>query len=73
MARPTPEEIKDLRDAPKIEEAYNRSLRLTAPAPAASKPASAPASAPKKMAEGGSASARADGICQRGKTRGKMV
>jgi hypothetical protein len=26
----------------------------------------------KKMAKGGSASARADGIAQRGKTRGKM-
>jgi hypothetical protein len=27
----------------------------------------------KKMAKGGSASSRADGIAQRGKTRGKMV
>ena len=27
----------------------------------------------KKMASGGSASKRADGIAQRGKTRGKMV
>jgi hypothetical protein len=27
----------------------------------------------KKMAKGGSASARADGIAQRGKTRGKIV
>jgi hypothetical protein len=35
------------------------------PAPKASKP--------KKMAGGGSASARADGIAQRGHTRGKMV
>jgi hypothetical protein len=35
------------------------------PAPKASKP--------KKMAEGGSASARADGCAQRGKTRGRMV
>ena len=31
------------------------------------------ASAPKKMAKGGSASSRADGIAQRGKTRGTMV
>lgn len=30
------------------------------------------ASAPKRMASGGSASARADGIAQRGKTRGKI-
>lgn len=28
---------------------------------------------PKKMASGGSASSRADGCAQRGKTRGKMV
>lgn len=28
---------------------------------------------PKKMAKGGSASSRADGCCQRGKTRGRMV
>ena len=36
------------------------------------KPASA-ASAPKKMAKGGSASSRADGCAERGKTRGKML
>lgn len=35
-------------------------------------PKSAP-KAPKKMASGGSASSRADGIAQRGKTRGKLV
>jgi hypothetical protein len=29
--------------------------------------------APKKMAKGGSASSRADGCAQRGKTRGRMV
>ena len=28
---------------------------------------------PKKMAKGGTASSRADGICQRGKTKGRMV
>ena len=28
---------------------------------------------PKKMAKGGSASARADGIAQRGKTKGTMI
>jgi hypothetical protein len=31
-----------------------------------------PKKKPKKMAMGGSASSRADGIAQRGKTRGKM-
>jgi hypothetical protein len=35
------------------------------PAPKASKP--------KKMASGGSASSRADGIAQRGKTRGRVI
>lgn len=32
-----------------------------------------PLPAPKKLAKGGSASARADGIAQRGKTRGMIV
>jgi hypothetical protein len=32
-----------------------------------------PSKPAKKMAKGGSASARADGIAQRGKTRGKIV
>ena len=31
-----------------------------------------PPAKPKKMASGGTASSRADGIAQRGKTRGKM-
>lgn len=66
MARPTPEEIKDMRDQPKLEDAYNKSLRST-PAPASS----APAEKPKKMAAGGYVRA-ADGIAKRGKTRGKM-
>lgn len=67
MARPSEQEIKDLRDQSKLEDAYNKSLR-TIQAPAA--PASAPV---KKMAKGGSASSRADGCAQRGKTRGKLV
>jgi hypothetical protein len=32
-----------------------------------------PIKKPKKMAGGGSASSRADGCCQRGKTKGTMV
>lgn len=32
-----------------------------------------PPKKPKKMANGGSASSRADGCAQRGKTRGKMI
>jgi hypothetical protein len=35
-------------------------------------PPPTPPAKPKKMASGGTASARADGIAQRGKTRGKM-
>jgi hypothetical protein len=58
------QEAKDKKAAPKLEDAYNKSLTNTAPAPAASEP--------KKMAMGGSASSRADGIASRGKTRGKM-
>ncbi len=69
MARPSAQEIKDLRDQAKIDAAYEKSLRMTAPAPAAS----TPASGAKKMANGGSASSRADGCAMRGKTRGKMV
>lgn len=63
MARPTDQEIKDLRDQPKVDAAYDRSLRMTAPTPAASKP--------KKMAKGGVT--RADGCITKGHTRGKMV
>lgn len=50
---------KDAADQSKIDKAYMDSLTSTQPA---------------GKAEGGmTASARADGICQRGKTRGKMV
>jgi hypothetical protein len=35
-------------------------------------PDSVPVDEPVRMAKGGSASSRADGIAQRGKTRGKM-
>jgi hypothetical protein len=63
------QEIEDKKMAKKLEEAYNKSLTNTAPAPA---PAPMPAaSAPKRMASGGYVKA-ADGVAQRGKTRGKM-
>lgn len=68
MARPSPDEIKDMRDQQKLEDAYNKSMRLTAPAPKA--PASA-ASAPKKMAKGGVT--RADGCVTKGHTKGRVV
>jgi hypothetical protein len=57
------QEAKDKKAAPKLEDAYNKSLTNTAPAPAT------PGS--KKMANGGYVRA-ADGIASRGKTRGKM-
>jgi hypothetical protein len=44
----------------------------TPPAPAVSPKPDASAPKPKRMASGGTASARADGIASRGKTRGKM-
>lgn len=73
MTRPTQQEIDDIRTAPKTDKAYE----------AANKTEAAPKSAGagrgfvnppvKSMAKGGSASSRADGIAQRGKTRGTMV
>lgn len=73
MSRPTPQEIQDIRDQAKLEEAYNKSLRMTAPAPAASapKPATSAASQPVKRAKGGVT--RADGCITKGHTRGRMV
>jgi hypothetical protein len=75
MAALTKEEIAAAKaDSPSAmkqrEKAYNDALTTTAPAPA---PAPTPTPSVKKMAKGGSASSRADGIAQRGKTRGKMV
>jgi hypothetical protein len=73
MSRPTAQEIQDIRDQAKIDKAYEDSLRLTAPAPAASapKPAASTASRPVKRAGGGVT--RADGCITKGHTRGKMV
>lgn len=61
--------IADKKDQAARDKAYDSSLTSTPPAPKSS------ASEPKKMAKGGSVSAsrRADGCAQRGKTRGKMV
>jgi hypothetical protein len=64
--------IADKKEQEARDKAYGQSLRMTEEAPMP-KPA---ASAPKRMAKGGSvgsASKRADGCAQRGKTRGKMV
>lgn len=83
MARPTPQEIEDLRKQAAIDAAYAKSMRNTEEAPmpvrrrpAAPMPAMAPASAPKAYAKGGKvggASKRADGCATKGKTRGKFV
>lgn len=72
MARPTPQEIEDIRKQKKIDEAYDKSLtspEMVAPPPA--KPASAPVT-PKKYAKGGYVRS-ADGVCRAGKTRGNLV
>lgn len=56
--------MQDKKDAEAADKAYMRSLTSTSPAPAV------------KKAKGGmigSASKRADGCAQRGKTRGKMI
>ena len=58
------QEAKDKAMAPKLEKAYN-AASTTPPAPKAA------ASEPKKFAKGGYVRA-ADGIAQRGKTRGKI-
>ena len=52
------QEAKDVVQQPKLEGAYMGSLTSTEPV---------------KKASGGTASSRADGICQRGKTKGKIV
>ena len=62
------QEAKDRKMAPKMEDAYNKALTSTVPAPAP-----APAPVIKKAGGGMTASARADGIAQRGKTRGTIV
>ena len=68
MARPSKQEVEDMREQAKLEDAYNRSLNTTE-IPAPPKP---PASAPVKKAKGGFVSA-ADGVAQRGKTKGRII
>lgn len=57
------QEAKDAAMAPKLDKAYN-AASSTAPKPAASQP--------KKFAKGGYVRA-ADGIAQRGKTKGRLL
>ena len=82
MTRPSKQEIADMRNAARLEEAY-MAANQTAPAPASAgagrgfvnPPMAAPTTGMKKggMAKGGSASKRADGIAVKGKTRGTMI
>lgn len=72
MARPSKQEIDDMRNAAKLEAAYMEANK-TAPAPASAGAGRGFVNPPTRMKKGGSASARADGIAQRGKTRGTMV
>ena len=75
---PTREEIEqsrqeaiDARNAAKLEKAYSKSLTSTEEAPEKKDPRDA-VRGQRGYAKGGSASSRADGIAQRGKTRGTM-
>jgi hypothetical protein len=67
----TPESVAESKIRAATDKAYMKSLRMTAPAPAPT---------PRDMvrgqrgyAKGGSASSRADGIAQRGKTKGTII
>jgi ribosomal protein L18 len=71
MSRPTEQEIKDIRDASKMESAYRKSLTNTEEAPA--KDPRDVVRGQRGYAKGGSVSSRADGCAQRGKTKGTMV
>jgi len=75
------QEVKDAKDAVKMEETYNKVMPMpdtTFPLPAKKAEEKKPADKKpaKPFAKGGSvssASKRADGIAQRGKTKGKML
>lgn len=69
MARPTEQEIADIRNQKKIDAAHDKSL--TSPEMVAPPPPKKP-EPPKKMAKGGYVRA-ADGCAQRGKTKGRMI
>ena len=66
MSNVSPADVTEAKQRAKNTAAYDKADK-TPPSP---KPA---ASGPKKMAKGGSASSRADGIAERGKTRGTIV
>jgi hypothetical protein len=65
MSNVSPADVLEAKKRTKETKAFDEADK-TAPKPAPT------ASAPKKMAKGGSASSRADGCAERGKTRGMM-
>ena len=70
----TPQDVADEKARKAQDAAYNKSLTTTELAPAkksAAEPAKK-AESTKKLAKGGTASSRADGIASRGKTNCKM-
>ena len=75
------QEVKDAKDAVKMEEAYNKAMPMpdtSFPLPAKKAEEKKPAEKKpaKPYAKGGSvssASSRADGIAQRGRTKGRLV
>ena len=77
MSRPSKQEIEDMRKdemASKAEKLYMESMTSTEPAPKSAGAGRGFINPPmKKMASGGTASSRADGCAQRGKTKGMFV
>jgi len=66
MSNVSPADVAEAKQRAKETTAFDK-VDKTAPNPKSA------ASTPKKMAKGGSASSRADGCAERGKTRGTMV
>lgn len=67
----TPQDVADEKAASAADKAYRRSLRVTEEAP--KKDPRDAVRGQRGYAKGGSASSRADGIAERGKTRGTLV
>ena len=67
---PAEKQAREMMADKKATEAATKAYDAASSTPAA--PKSAASEPVKKMAKGGSASSRADGIAKRGKTRGKM-
>jgi hypothetical protein len=77
MTRPTKQEIENMRKdaaASKAEKPYMESMTSTEEAPPSAGAGRGFVNPPiKKMAAGGTASSRADGCAERGKTKGTMI